>query len=380
MLPEGPPRPQSSPSQRRSSIKSSARSRLAARGSRSSTRSSISPPAARAESHATSAANTFPRCIRPEGVGANRPRTRAPARRRRRGTRPSRGPTPGQYAARAAPLRLREALVLVETDVAAVVREQVIAAGPCLAQVVERGREEPPAPGPDPWRPGRRSAASPPRRRPRGPPAAYSRSSSASSCTPSISTRTALREPRVLLGRPRQARPRAQSSRRPPGRLDPALGEQHHAQDLALALGEQRPRGLREVVRELDLARRALRRPVEPREPRAPEQLRRALEVLRAKARHVNFSVCVMLSSKLRYRRHDGTSCRLQTQGGAMADTPIKRALVSVTDKTGVVAFVKAARGRVWRRGDLHRRHRARARGGPASTWCPSSSTRASRR
>ena len=46
-----------------------------------------------------------------------------------------------------------------------------------------------------------------------------------------------------------------------------------------------------------------------------------------------------------------------------MADTPIKRALVSVTDKTGVVDFVKAL--------DSRR---------PASASFPSSSTRASPR
>ena len=58
-----------------------------------------------------------------------------------------------------------------------------------------------------------------------------------------------------------------------------------------------------------------------------------------------------------------------------MADTPIKRALVSVTDKTGVVAFVKALEDEfgveVISTGGTAR---------PASTWCPSSSTRASRR
>ena len=63
-----------------------------------------------------------------------------------------------------------------------------------------------------------------------------------------------------------------------------------------------------------------------------------------------------------------------------MADTPIKRALVSVTDKTGVVAFVKALEdefgvevistggtARVLEEAGVH-------------TWCPSSSTRASPR
>ena len=62
-----------------------------------------------------------------------------------------------------------------------------------------------------------------------------------------------------------------------------------------------------------------------------------------------------------------------------MADTPIKRALVSVTDKTGVVAFVKALEEEFGVEVISTGGTRACSRR-PASTWSPSSSTRASRR
>ena len=50
-------------------------SRVQRSGSRSSMRRSISPFWLRTESHARSAQQRLPRCMRPEGLGANSPRT-----------------------------------------------------------------------------------------------------------------------------------------------------------------------------------------------------------------------------------------------------------------------------------------------------------------
>ncbi len=242
--------------------------------------------------------------------------------------------------ARATAHRLREPLVLVEAKVAAVVREQVIARGTRLAQVLERRREELAAKaqplrirgdneqldcGVRAERPARKVVALQLRFLAHAVHLGAHR----------------LREPRVLLGRPRQAGLELRPARTARCR-SPALGEKDRAQNLVPALGKKRPRGLREVVRQLDLARRTLGRLVKLRKPRASQEHRHALKVLRRERAKCQVFSLRHVVLQLRYRSDDGTTCRRQTQGGAMADTPIKRALVSVTDKTGVVAFVKA--------------------------------------
>ena len=66
---------QSRPSHSRSSITCRQYSGRQRSGSRSSSRSTMRPPALRADSHANKPAHTLPRCIRPLGLGANRPHT-----------------------------------------------------------------------------------------------------------------------------------------------------------------------------------------------------------------------------------------------------------------------------------------------------------------
>lgn len=66
-----PPSSQSSPSHRRSSSICSAYSALERCGSRSSIRRIHRRPDRRADNHDRRAVKTFPRCMRPEGEGAN---------------------------------------------------------------------------------------------------------------------------------------------------------------------------------------------------------------------------------------------------------------------------------------------------------------------
>ena len=68
------PSSQSRPSHCRSSTKPSANCGRQRSGSRSSIRSTIVPPSLRISSQASSAVQALPRCIRPEGLGAKRPR------------------------------------------------------------------------------------------------------------------------------------------------------------------------------------------------------------------------------------------------------------------------------------------------------------------